>query len=56
MCPALQIMQANFANEILWMKITQLGHTKLKLCFMDYLTSQGDPAGRKNKNKKFTMK
>ena len=25
----------------------QLGHTKLMLCFTDYLSSQGDPAGRK---------
>ena len=28
-----------------------LGHTKLMLCFTDYLPSQSDPAGReKNKN------
>ena len=37
--------------------ITQLGHTKLMLCFTEYLPSQGDPAGReKNKDKKFIMK
>ena len=29
-----------------------LAHTKLMLCFTDYLPSQGDPAGQeKNKNK-----
>ena len=28
-----------------------LGHTKLMLCFMGYLPSQGDPVGRKNKNR-----
>ena len=26
---------------------TYLGHTKLMLCFTDYLHSQGDPAGQK---------
>ena len=35
-----------------YIKICDLGHTKLMLCFTDYLPFQGDPVRRKNKNKK----
>ena len=44
-------IKSTYSNRIIstfgFVKNLRLGHIKLKLCFTDYLPSQGDPAGWK---------